>query len=169
MTCREVLDLVESVAAGDAPADAAFREHVETCVTCAAALASARAIEAALAARSAPAAPVRFEAAVAARIRHEQWRAEEQVDRAFNVAVGIGVLAIVGGALALFNLASVTAAIASAAGALAAAASQPVASSAQQGPPLWYYGLGCALLGTSVLVWRWAEGPRERSALNSEP
>lgn len=161
MRCRDVQDLIESVAAGDEAADAAFRAHVETCVTCAAALASARAIEAALASRPAPAAPARFEAAVSARIRHERWRAEQQVDRAFNLAVAIGVVAIAGGALALFNLASVTAAIASAAASLAAAAAQPVAATAEPGPPLWSYVLGCALLGTSLLVWRWAEGARQ--------
>jgi hypothetical protein len=157
MTCAEVQELVEAVAAGDAAADAAFREHVETCVACAAALASARAIEGALAARAAIAAPPGFEAAVAARIRHEHWRAEEQVDRAFNLVVAVGVVAIVAGALALFNVAGVTAAISAAAGSLAAAASPPV-SSTDQSPPLWAYLLGCALLGTSLLVWRWAEG-----------
>jgi len=161
MTCREVQDLVEGVAAGDLVADAAFQAHVETCVTCAAALASARAIEAALASRPAPAAPAQFEAAVAARIRREHWRAEQQVDRAFNAAVAVGVLAIVTGALALFNLASVTAAITSAAGTLAAAASQSLARPAEQAPPLWSYALACALLGTSLLVWRWAEGGTE--------
>ena len=160
MTCREVEDLVEAVAAGDLSADAAFRAHVETCVTCAAALASAVAIEAALAARPAPAAPVRFDRAVAARIRHERWRAEQQVDRAFNAFVIVGVLAMAAGALALFNLASVAAAIATAAGTLSTALSQPVSRSAEQALPLWAYGLGCALLGTSVLVWRWAENPK---------
>lgn len=158
MTCAEVQDLVEAVAAGEAPADAAFREHVETCVACAAALASARAIEAALASRPALSAPPRFEAAVAARIRHASWRAEQQVDRAFNLVVAVGVLAIVGGALALLNVADVTAGISAAAGSLAAAVSQPV-STADQTPPLWAYLLGCALLGTSLLVWRWAERP----------
>ena len=161
MTCRDVQDVIESVAAGELAADDAFREHVETCVTCAAALASARAIEAALAVRPAPHAPARFEASVAARIRHERWRAEQHVDRAFNVAVALGVLAIAGGALALFNLASVTAAIASAAATLATAASQPASPAAE--PPLWSYVLGCALLGTSLLVWKWAEGPRSRT------
>lgn len=157
MTCRDVQDLVEAVAAGDIAADEAFRAHVETCVSCAAALASARAIEAALAGRPALAAPARFEASIAARIRREHWRAEEQVDRVFNFAIVVGVLAIVGGALALFNLAGATAAITSAAASIAAAASQPVAT-ADQPPPLWAYVLGCALLGTSLLVWRWAEG-----------
>jgi len=161
MTCRDVQDLIEAVAAGDVPAGEAFRAHVETCVVCAAALASARAIEVALAARPAPAAPARFEALVAARIRNERWRAEQQVDRAFNVAVALGVLAILGGALALFNIGSVTGAIASAAGTLATAAAQPVSDTVNQAPPLWSYMLGCALLGTSLLVWRWAEGSKD--------
>jgi anti-sigma factor RsiW len=158
MTCREVQELVEALASGEVLPDHAFRGHLETCVACAAALASARSIEAALASRPAPQAPARFEAAVAARIRRERWRAEEQVDRAFNVAVALGVLAIVGGALALFNLASVTAAIASAAGTLAATAWHPVAPAMDQRPPLWSYLVAFALLGTSLFVWRWAEG-----------
>ena len=88
MTCREVQESIEAIAAGDEPATGAFRAHVETCARCAAALATARRIEESLAARPAPAAPARFAATVVARIRREHWRAEQQVDRMFNIAVG---------------------------------------------------------------------------------
>jgi len=162
MSCRDVEELIEAVAAGDLAPDDRFRAHVETCVACASALASARAIETALASRPVLAAPARFEASVAARIRHEHWRAEEQVDRVFNVAVAIGVLAIGVGALALFNLAGVTAAVTGAASSLAVAVAQP-ASAAEQPPPLWSYLIACALLGTSLLVWRWAESAKDSS------
>ena len=160
MSCREIEDLIEGVAAGDIVPDDRFRAHIESCVTCASALASARAIEAALASRPVLAAPARFEAAVAARIRNEHWRAEQQVDRFFNLAVAVGVAAIVVGALALFNLAGVTAAITGAANGLATAVSQPT-SAADQPPPLWSYLIACGLLGTSLIVWRWAEGAKE--------
>src|SRR5436190_20101063 len=97
LTCRETDELMEAVAAGDQPADAAFVAHVQTCVRCAAELASARRIEDVLAARPTAAAPPRFAAAVASRIRREYWRSEQQVDRVFNLAVAAGFIAIAGG------------------------------------------------------------------------
>src|SRR5687768_11748976 len=107
MTCQDVEDRIEAVAAGDQPADGAFLAHVETCVRCAAALASARRIEAVLAARPLPEAPPRFAAGVASRIRRDYWRSEQQVDRMFNAAVAAGLIAIAGGTLALVNVSAV--------------------------------------------------------------
>jgi anti-sigma factor RsiW len=161
MTCREVLESIEAVAAGDEPVSAAFRSHIEGCPGCAAALATARRIEESLAARPVPAAPARFTAAVAARIRTEHWRAEQQVDRMFNVAVAVGVAAIAGGALALFNIESVMAALAVAAAVVTDAATQQGGVTMRGAPAMWTYLLAAGLLGTSLLVWRWAETPRD--------
>jgi anti-sigma factor RsiW len=162
MTCREVQESIEAIAAGDEPVSAAFRSHIEGCPRCAAALATARRIEASLAARPAPAAPARFAAAVAARIRNEHWRAEQQVDRMFNVAVAVAVVAISGGTIALFNIESVMAALAVAAQVMTDAATQQGGGTAVQGAPaMWTYLLAAGLLGTSLLVWRWAETPRD--------
>ena len=160
MTCREVQESIEAIAAGDEPVTAAFRSHIEECPGCAAALATARRIEESLAARPVPAAPARFAAAVASRIRTEHWRAEQQVDRMFNVAVAIGVAAIIGGAFALFNIDSVMTVLAAAAAAMTDAATQQGSVTTMRGAPaMWTYLLAAGLLGTSLLVWRWAEGP----------
>ena len=162
MTCREVQGSIEAVAAGDEPATAAFRAHIEGCPGCAAALATARRIEESLAARPAPAAPARFTAAVTARIRGEHWRAEQQVDRMFNAAVAAGVVAIGAGALALFNIESVMTAATAAAAVLTDAITQQGSPTTMQGAPaMWTYLLAGGLLGTSLLVWRWAETPRD--------
>lgn len=162
MNCREVQDSIEAVAAGDEPVSSAFRAHIEACPACAALLATARRIEDALAARPAPAAPPRFTAAVTARIRGELWRAEQQVDRMFNVAVAVGIVAITAGALALFNIGSVMTALAAAAEVLTNAATRQGSRTTMQGTPaMWTYLLAAGLLGTSLLVWRWAEAPRD--------
>jgi hypothetical protein len=164
MTCREVQDSIEAIAAGDEPVTAAFRSHIEGCPGCAGALATARRIEESLAARPVPAAPARFAAVVASRIRTEHWRAEQQVDRMFNVAVAVGVVAIAGGALALFNIESVMTALAAAAAVATDAVTQRGGVTTMRGAPvMWTYLLAGGLLGTSLLVWRWAESPRDDS------
>jgi anti-sigma factor RsiW len=104
MTCNDALELVEPIAAADLEVTPAARAHFETCPRCAAALASARRVEAELARRQAPAAPARFTATVLQRIRREQWRAEQNVDRLFNVAIAAALVLMFGGLAALLNL-----------------------------------------------------------------
>src|SRR3954468_7458661 len=110
MTCKEALELVEPVAASDIVVDADARAHFETCLGCAAALASARRLEMMLAAREVPVAPPRFTAAVTQRLRRERWRSEQHVDLLFNAAIAVAVLLIAGGGFALMNLSGVMAA-----------------------------------------------------------
>lgn len=163
MTCREIQERIEAVAAGDEPADEAFREHVEGCVTCAAALGRARRIEETLAARPVPQAPPRFAALVASRIRREHWRAEQQVDWLFNVAVAAGLVAIAGGTLALVNVTLVSDAIGAGVSAIFTYVARPGAETPAQVPAgLPTYLLGAGFLATTLLVWSWAErsGPR---------
>jgi hypothetical protein len=149
---------IEAVAAGDEPADDSFRAHVEGCVTCAAALARARRIEETLAARPAPPAPPRFAALVASRIRREHWRAEQQVDWVFNVAVAIGLVAIAGGTLALVNVTLVTDSIGAGVSALFTYLAQTGAEPPAQVPVgLPTYLLAAGFLATTLLVWSWAE------------
>jgi anti-sigma factor RsiW len=158
MTCQEMDERIEAIAAGDEPAGAALLAHIEACPGCAAALARARAIEAALAARPVPAAPARFAAAVTSRIRREYWRSEQQVDRMFNVAVAAGLIAVAGGTLALVNLSAVTDAIAVGLSALNALATEQGGATATQAAPAFStYLLGGGFLVTAVLVWSWAE------------
>jgi hypothetical protein len=166
MTCSDVQERIEAVAAGDEPATDALRTHVEGCLRCAAALARARRIEAVLADRPAPAAPARFSASVAARIRREYWQSEQQVDRFFNLAVAIGLLAILGGALALMNLATVTGAVAEFVSVVNSLATESGSRAAEQpAPVLTTYLLAGGFLLTALLVWWWAE---KRLSLDSD-
>jgi hypothetical protein len=149
---------IEAVAAGDEPADETFRAHVEGCVTCAARLARARRIEETLAVRPAPPAPPRFAALVASRIRREHWRAEQQVDWVFNIAVAAGLVAIAGGTLALVNLSLVTETIGAGLSAIFTYFTQPgEAAPARVAAGLPTYLLGAVFLATTLLIWSWAE------------
>ena len=155
MTCREMQERIEAVAAGDEAADDRFRAHVEGCVGCAASLARARRIEEALAARPAP---PRFAALVASRIRREHWRAEQQVDWLFNVAVAAALIAIAGGTLALVNLSLVTETVGAGLSAMLNYVTRPgAAAPVQVAAGLPTYLLGAAFLATTLLVWNWAE------------
>ena len=154
MTCRDVEERIEEVAGGDAPATDDFRLHVEGCIRCAAAFATARRIEEALKGRQAPAAPARFTATVLSRVRRERWQSEQNVDRLFNVALIVGVLAIVGGITALFNLGGV---IGGVGGAVQAVARLAAESSRQAMPGVSTYLLAGALLGVTLLAWWIAE------------
>jgi anti-sigma factor RsiW len=154
MTCRDVLDRVEAVAAGDEPATPELRSHLEGCLACAAALAEARRIEAMLAARPAPPAPARFTAAVNSRIRQERWRSEQHVDRMFNIALLMGVLAVAVGVLALFNLNAMALAFTGGLALLNRMSGDLVVRAA---PAFATYLGATGFLATALLVWWWAE------------
>jgi len=153
MTCAQVEDRIEAVAAGEPAADA-FRDHVEGCVRCASALASARRVETLLTSREAPVAPGRFSAAVASRIRSERWKSEQQVDRVFNALLGLGLLVVVGGIAALLNVASVASAASSALEVLSRLGTRPAAPPT---PSLVTYLVGIGFFGTALAAWWWAE------------
>lgn len=153
MTCREVLDQVEAVAGGD-EATPAFRAHLERCVACAAALATARRIEAALAARPAPTAPARFSGVVLARVRRERWRAEQHVDRLFNAAVAFGIFIVVGGLAMLMNLSGLMGAIG---GGLTVVREFGGVAVNRAFPVVPTYIAAGGFLATALLVWWWAE------------
>jgi anti-sigma factor RsiW len=154
MTCRDVIELVEAIAAGDLQPVREIREHLETCPGCASALASARRVEAALARREAPPAPARFEASVLQRIRREQWRAEQHVDRLFNVAMIAALILVAGGALALMNLGGV---LAGAAQMVTAFANLRGEVARQAAPSLATYIAAAGLLASALGMWWWAE------------
>jgi anti-sigma factor RsiW len=154
MTCRDILDRIEAVAAGDEPATPEFRSHLEGCVVCAAALAEARRIEAMLTTRPAPSAPARFSAAVASRIRQERWRSEQHIDRMFNVALLLGVATIAIGVLALFNVDAMTAAFTGTFALLNRLSGDIVVQAA---PRLSTYLGAAGFLATALFVWWWAE------------
>lgn len=154
MTCKDALDLVEAVAAGDLVASPDLRAHLETCLRCAGALASARRVDSLLAAREAPAAPPRFTAVVLQRLRRERWRSEQQVDRLFNAAIAAALLLIGAGVLALMNLSGVLAAAAGTWTAVAALTGQIARDAA---PSVNTYVAGVFLLLSALGMWWWAE------------
>lgn len=154
LTCGDVLDLVEPIAAGDLAVGESVREHLETCPQCAAALASARRLEMLLVSRPAPVAPARFTPAVTARIRRERWRTEQQVDRVFNLAIAAAIVLVVGAIAALFNINGVLVASAAAWQMVTTATKEGVRSAA---PALGTYIAAAAFMASALAMWWWAE------------
>lgn len=154
MMCRDVVHLVEAIAADDLEVNDDIRGHFETCPQCAAALAAARRIELALQGWPAPDAPARFDAAVLSRIRNDRWRSEQRVDRIFNVAIAASLVLIVGGIAALANVGAVIGVAAWIWGAFAAM-SGDVAQ--QTAPRVASYVGAAGLLMSALLMWWWAD------------
>jgi anti-sigma factor RsiW len=158
MTCHDVLDNVEAIAAGDLAPDASTRTHLETCPQCSAALAAATRIEAYLASRPAPPPPARFTSAVLQRIRRERWRSEQRVDALFNAAmVAAGVLVLVGAGF-FFNIGATMELAAGASRVLSAAGEEALRRAA---PSLGTYVAATALLVSALAMWWWAEAATE--------
>ena len=155
MTCRDVLDQVEALAAGDHQPDASARAHLETCPRCASALADAMRIESFLTAWPAPEAPARFTAAVQHRVRRMRWQAEERVDQVFNAAVVMAALLVLVGIAGMFNAEVVMTVAASTADVLALVGSAAVEKAA---PSLLTYMAAMGLLASALVMWWWTEG-----------
>lgn len=154
MTCDDVLEIVEAIAAGDVEVDSALRAHFETCPRCASTLASARRLETLLVARAKPKAPDGFTQAVLARIRQEQWQSEERVDRLFNVAIVIALLLVVGSVIALTNVDAALGAAGTVWGMVASASGQAVSAAA---PVFMTYVAAIGLLMSALVMWWWAD------------
>ncbi len=154
MTCNDLLDLVEPIAADELTPTAEMRAHLETCPSCASARATARRIEATLAARLVVEAPPRFAASVHARIRRERWVAEQRVDRIFNVAIAAAVLLLAGGVFFLLRGSAVlegTVQFLALAGTFGDQAAQAAAPSAGT------YVAATGLFVSGLAMWWWAE------------
>jgi anti-sigma factor RsiW len=154
MTCKDLIDVVEAIAAGDLEPGAELRAHLETCPTCASALASARHVEAALTRREAPLAPPRFAAIVLQRVRREQWRAEQHVDRLFNAAMVLALVLVAGGAAALMNLSGILAWASQVATVIVTMRNEVARQAA---PSLATYIAAAGLLASALAMWWWAE------------
>jgi anti-sigma factor RsiW len=154
LTCQDVLDLVEPIAAGDVAVDGAVRGHLETCPRCASALASARRLDTLLAARTAPTAPPQFTQAVLVRIRRERWQTEQHVDRIFNVAIAAAVVLVAAAVTALFNVDGILRAAAAAWAMMTAATKEGVGSAA---PVFRTYIAAAAFMASALAMWWWAE------------
>ena len=154
MTCHDVVQLVEAIAAGDLAVGDEVRGHVESCPHCAAALASAHRLEAALAAWPQPAAPDQFTMAVLARVSKERWTSEQRIDRMFNVAIVFVVLVAVAGIAALANVSGVLAGADWFVTVIAAATAE---MARQVAPVIATYVAAAGVLMSALLMWWWAE------------
>jgi len=154
MTCRDLLESIEAIAAGELLPDEATRAHIESCPRCAAELASARRIEALLQARVADPAPPRFTTAVLQRVRRERWRTEQNVDRLFNVAIAVALVLVAAGVLALLNLGGL---LSVAATAWDVATGAAVLAARSAAPSFETYLAGAALLISALGMWWWAD------------
>lgn len=154
MSCSDVLDLIEPIAAGDLRAEEEVRAHLQSCVTCASALASAQRLEAALKAMEIPPAPATFAATMMHRIRRDRWQAEQNVDRLFNVAIVAAVLLMVGGIAAMLNVQGLL----SIAGSALVLLRESMRTGVQQAAPtLATYIAAAGLLASALGMWWWAE------------
>jgi anti-sigma factor RsiW len=152
--CRDVLDRIEPIAAGDLAPDDGVRAHLESCTRCAAALASARRVEQALLTLAVPSPPVRFTPTVLARVRRERWRSEQNLDRLFNVAVAFALLLIAGGMYALLNVSGVVSGGRLVWTVLASFSSEAIDHVA---PALATYVAAAGLLASALGMWWWAD------------
>jgi anti-sigma factor RsiW len=154
MSCSDMIELIEPIAAGDLQPAAAVRAHLESCVTCAAALASAQRLEAALQALEIPPAPATFTAAVLQRIRRDKWQSEQNVDRLFNLAMAAAVLLVAEAVIAMLNVDTVLALTASAWGLMKEGMRTTVHDAA---PTVFTYIAAAGLLASALGMWWWAE------------
>lgn len=154
MTCRDILEQVEAIAAGDQMIEEGTRAHFETCPGCAAALAAARRLEDYLASQPAAAPPAKFTSSVLHRIRRERWQSEQRVDRLFNVAMVFAAAVVLTGAAFLFNISAVLE--------VAATASQVFSTAGEEMlrravPSAGTYIAAMALLMSALGMWWWAD------------
>jgi len=154
MTCSEVADLIEAIAADDLEPTSEVRAHLESCPSCAAMLASARRLDAALAALQPPPLPDRFVAIVLQRVRRERWRTERHVDLLFNVALIAALLIVAAGVLALFDVGGL---IAASSGAWSGLSETGRQLARQMAPAINTYIAAAGLLLSMLAMWWWAE------------
>jgi predicted anti-sigma-YlaC factor YlaD len=152
--CEAAVDLVEAIAAGDLAPDAATRAHLESCPSCAAALAAAGRVHALLLAVDTPTAPASFTPDVLQRIRRDRWRTEQHIDRLFNVAIAAAVAIVVVGIAAMLNVDGVLA-LAGGAWVLLRDASRDAVK--QAAPLIFTYVAAAGLLASALVMWWWAE------------
>ena len=154
MSCSDVLELIEPIAAGELRPDEAVRAHLQSCVGCAAALASAQRLESALRAMEIAPAPPAFTTAVLQRIRRDHWQSEQNVDRLFNLAMVAAVVLMAGGVMAMLNV-DVVLAVTASAWVLFMEGMRNTAYDAA--PTLTTYVAAAGLLASALGMWWWAE------------
>jgi anti-sigma factor RsiW len=154
MSCDELLDTIEPIAAGELTPSAAAAAHLASCESCAHALESARRVDRLLRGRAAPPAPAQFTSRVMNRVHRARWRAEQIVDWGFNAALVTAAIGIVGG-LWIVMQQSGLAMVSS--DAIELLGPGMLVFARRVAPALPLYGAATLLLGTALAVWWWAE------------
>ena len=154
MTCDDVQNAIELIAAGEMTPDAQMASHLATCRSCAAALETAERIDALLRQRPVPAPPAQFTARTMAGIRRARWRNEQMIDWGFNAAlalIGVAVAAVIW----IFVRRSGFTFVGNDALQLFGAGMRTVLQ--RVSPSLPVYALATMLLITALGIWWWAE------------
>lgn len=154
MLCKDALELVEAIAAGDVQMSDGVRAHVETCPRCAGRLASARRLEALLRSAAPPPLADGFTPAVLQRIRRDRWRSEQHVDRLFNLAIAAALLLVTAGIATLLNVDALFTVSASGWALLRENMAGVMRDAA---PTLVTYTAAAGLLASAIVMWWWAE------------
>jgi len=97
MTCDEVAEVIDALAAGEVTPSADMSAHLSSCAACGESLQTARAIDGLLRSRSVPAPPAQFTSRVVNRIHRATWRREQIVDGIFNAAMIAAAMIVVSG------------------------------------------------------------------------
>jgi anti-sigma factor RsiW len=134
--------------------DGRVAAHLATCPNCALALERARELEASLRRREAPPAPAQFTSRTLARIRRARWRSDQFLDAGFNVAIGLVVVAVLGGVWMLVNRSGLAAVSGEA---VTVVSSGFVALARRVAPSLPLYAGAAAVLISALGIWWWAE------------
>jgi len=154
MTCDDVLNAVEPIAAGERQPDAWMAAHLSTCVSCASALEAARRLDAMLRQRLVPAPPPQFTTRTMARIRRARWQNEQVIDWAFNAGLALIALATAAGIWIIISRSGFTL-VGNDALQLFGAGMRTFVQRVSPSLPL--YALATLLLVTALGIWWWAE------------
>ena len=154
MTCDDVLNAVEPIAAGERQPDAWMAAHLSTRVSCASALEAARRLDAMLRQRLVPAPPPQFTTRTMARIRRARWQNEQVIDWAFNAGLALIALATAAGIWIIISRSGFTL-VGNDALQLFGAGMRTFVQRVSPSLPL--YALATLLLVTALGIWWWAE------------
>lgn len=154
MTCDDVQNAIELIAAGEMTPDAQMASHLATCRSCGSALETAQRIDALLRQRPIPAPPAQFTARTMASIRRARWRNEQMIDWGFNAALALVALTIVAGIWIVFSRSGFTF-VGNDALQLFGAGMRTFAQ--RVSPSLPVYALATMLLISALGIWWWAE------------
>ena len=153
MTCDDIADLIDPIAAGELAADASVGAHLSTCASCTQALDAARRLERLLRARPAPLAPAHFTSRLMSRIRRASWRREQIVDGVFNSAMIAAALLVAAGLWIAFRHTGLSVVSRDA---INLFGSGMIAAAQKVTPSLPLYAGATGLLLVALGVWWWA-------------